>query len=357
MQYNKELRKNNSGFTLVELIVTVVILALVTAPFLSSFVTASKTNLKSRRIEDANQISQDIIEKFKGYDVAEFKTKYGFGAESTDASGVRNCEATVNGGATGLLDGYDHYSAKLKMTVSNGGVGSINGQNTPFIENISKDDCAYFAKSIYKYDSFFSSADTHREVTIKTSYVAANPDDEKFIVSLQIDYVSNSGTVPDSTVTILEQKFGSVPTIYVAYKPFDSTKDKINFVNTLDWDSSDQLNRNPLQIYLVNQDGTTASGVGYGTISMGNVFVDEDGTALGNASLNSRYVTGVSPELNKTKINTNIIGSTAISRNTKNNISKTITMNKKDYLYDIEIEVFHEGKSISKYTASKNVVE
>ena len=44
MKFNKKLNGDNRGFTLIELIVTVVILALVTAPFLSSFVSAGKTN-------------------------------------------------------------------------------------------------------------------------------------------------------------------------------------------------------------------------------------------------------------------------------------------------------------------------
>ena len=52
MQYNGKISEDNRGFSLLELIVTVVILALVTAPFLSSFVTASDTNVKAKRICD-----------------------------------------------------------------------------------------------------------------------------------------------------------------------------------------------------------------------------------------------------------------------------------------------------------------
>ena len=57
---NEKENSNDKGFTLIEVIITVIILALVTAPFLSSFVSASKTNMKSKRVQEANELSQSV---------------------------------------------------------------------------------------------------------------------------------------------------------------------------------------------------------------------------------------------------------------------------------------------------------
>ena len=83
MNYEKKMNENNEGFTLLEVLLTVVILALVTAPFLSSFVTASKANLKSKRIQEANELGEYIIEQFKATSVDQLVTTYKLTADGT----------------------------------------------------------------------------------------------------------------------------------------------------------------------------------------------------------------------------------------------------------------------------------
>jgi prepilin-type N-terminal cleavage/methylation domain-containing protein len=60
MKMRKEL--NNKGFSLVELMIATVILAIIVAPLLHSFVTAAHTTVKSRQMGDATLASENIAE-------------------------------------------------------------------------------------------------------------------------------------------------------------------------------------------------------------------------------------------------------------------------------------------------------
>ena len=63
MKMRKEL--NNKGFSLVELLIATVILAIVVAPLLHAFVTAATTTVRSRQLGDATLVSENIAEAVK----------------------------------------------------------------------------------------------------------------------------------------------------------------------------------------------------------------------------------------------------------------------------------------------------
>lgn len=57
--------KDQRGFTLVELILTIAILAIVTIPILNYFTDAAKHNARSRQKQNASVLAQDILEELK----------------------------------------------------------------------------------------------------------------------------------------------------------------------------------------------------------------------------------------------------------------------------------------------------
>ena len=61
----KGFRRNNRGLSLVELIVSVAILAIIVLPLLSSFVTATRTNVKARNKFRATNVADNIMEGFE----------------------------------------------------------------------------------------------------------------------------------------------------------------------------------------------------------------------------------------------------------------------------------------------------
>lgn len=69
MKLKKQL--NNKGFSLVELLIATVILAIVVAPLLHTFVTASATAARSRRIGDATLAGQNVAETIEASTISQ----------------------------------------------------------------------------------------------------------------------------------------------------------------------------------------------------------------------------------------------------------------------------------------------
>lgn len=65
------MKKKNQGFTLVELVIAIVILAIAVSPLLSNFIQSSKMNLKSRKQLNALNLAQDIMEGMSQYTAQE----------------------------------------------------------------------------------------------------------------------------------------------------------------------------------------------------------------------------------------------------------------------------------------------
>lgn len=65
-------RKKNSGFTLVEVLVAVAILAVVSIPIIQSFVSVAQVNGKSRRRMVATTVAESLMESCKSMSLVEF---------------------------------------------------------------------------------------------------------------------------------------------------------------------------------------------------------------------------------------------------------------------------------------------
>lgn len=62
-------QKNSKGFTLVEVLIAITILALLTAPLLANLVTSSKINTKSKLVMNGTTVAQNIMEGITAYGV------------------------------------------------------------------------------------------------------------------------------------------------------------------------------------------------------------------------------------------------------------------------------------------------
>ena len=71
-------RKRNSGFTLVEVLIAVAILAVVSIPILQSFVSVAQVNAKSRRRLSATTIAENMMESCKGMSLLEIASQVQF---------------------------------------------------------------------------------------------------------------------------------------------------------------------------------------------------------------------------------------------------------------------------------------
>ena len=67
-------KSNNRGFTLVELIIAIAILAIAIAPLVLNFIQSSKLNLKGRKSLNAMNLAQDVMEGLSAYTPEELET-------------------------------------------------------------------------------------------------------------------------------------------------------------------------------------------------------------------------------------------------------------------------------------------
>ena len=72
----KHTKASNAGFSLVELLIAVVILAIIAIPMLHMFVTSTKVNVKSRQMLRATTVAQDIMEGLKAYTLEEVRAQF-----------------------------------------------------------------------------------------------------------------------------------------------------------------------------------------------------------------------------------------------------------------------------------------
>ena len=68
--------KNNQGLTLVELIVSIAILAIIVLPLLTSFVQATKTNVKAKNKQYATEVAQNIMEGLQNVSLEEIERQF-----------------------------------------------------------------------------------------------------------------------------------------------------------------------------------------------------------------------------------------------------------------------------------------
>lgn len=71
----KQLNKN-AGFSLIELLIAVIVLAIIIVPFARSFMSSSRMNGNSRRLQRATTVAQDIMEGLKAYNIEELKEQF-----------------------------------------------------------------------------------------------------------------------------------------------------------------------------------------------------------------------------------------------------------------------------------------
>ena len=86
---------NSKGFSLIEVLIAVAILAIVTLPILKAFSTSAMVNRNARRQENANTAASAIAEQFKSMTVGRLVEKYG-DAEKYGENAYEYDEATGN---------------------------------------------------------------------------------------------------------------------------------------------------------------------------------------------------------------------------------------------------------------------
>ncbi len=78
-----KIKLNNSGFTLLEVLIAVIILAVVCVPIFRAIITSAETNAKSKIKMRATNTAENLMEDFKTHDIEELVESYSKSASNT----------------------------------------------------------------------------------------------------------------------------------------------------------------------------------------------------------------------------------------------------------------------------------
>ncbi len=106
---------NNSGFSLVEVIIGMIILTIVTVPVLSCFITAFRINQKSKEVMRESAAAQSVMEGFKAYSIKSLEEQF-LGVDPSFR--VYNKDLVTNAEGASVTS-LDSFSCVLKNTLGN----------------------------------------------------------------------------------------------------------------------------------------------------------------------------------------------------------------------------------------------
>ncbi|MEA4946125.1 MAG: prepilin-type N-terminal cleavage/methylation domain-containing protein [Oscillospiraceae bacterium] len=162
----KKLKKiDNAGFSLVELLVAVVILGLIVAPLLHTFVTASGTAARSRKMGDATLASQNIAETIEANDLTAL---------------LSDPDSILGGGAA--LEGGSYSSNALLYTIGSDGNYLVTAGKSKFAAKVVFDphptnDSGAFNTINAQQLTDYSNMDA---VFAQSSDIATDPDEQAY---------------------------------------------------------------------------------------------------------------------------------------------------------------------------------
>lgn len=160
-------RKKNEGFSLIEVLVAMVILALMTMPMLTTFATSAKVNAQARKTEEANAIGQKVIERCKALSIDELLDGHGDAVIANANAGV-TAASIVNNPYTGVYDAKaqklanGHYLYNLTMA-SYTGTSANKNKDDSLVCYKGSNDLNYYVQTVLspnKGDSAGSGAGT-----------------------------------------------------------------------------------------------------------------------------------------------------------------------------------------------------
>ena len=150
--------KQNKGFTLVEVLIAITILAIIVAPLLHAFVTAARTNAKAKQLMKATTLAQNVMEEMKANSLEEVARQFNSSATTsyTDNTSVVGMaanyyEAVAN--ATGFeavktsemeAEGYiANASIRTGSTTSGDFVGQASGEYHFMLEDVTRESAKF----------------------------------------------------------------------------------------------------------------------------------------------------------------------------------------------------------------------
>lgn len=257
-------KRGNQGFSLIEVLVAMTILAIVSLFILKTFANSAQINSKARRIENANTAASDISENFKSLSIEQLKDMEGYTYKRFDKNGVE----LVSTAPVSSTDKYvfnlkdykgingEKFNVEVTLDPSqysddtDSGEGKVTANNINSVEaysfdSINSEDNILIRDEIYKWDEWAREAlgqsditNIIKTVTIKTEIAGTGVIDGSVYnqtVSGTVTYSLKDGETilanvektlfsTGSKSVVLNAKDGKVTpkNVYIMYLPYDT---------------------------------------------------------------------------------------------------------------------------------------
>lgn len=327
----QEKTKKNSGFSLVEVLIAMAILAFCVAPLLQAFAASGRNNAQARATMNATTVAENVMEEIKAVGVETYGTDSG----TTVNIGGKNLAVYSSTISNYSYDGKN-YQVEAVMTPSTekyedaGGTDKqFNAQDVTKLYSMDRETDAIYVQDNDELNQAVSDY-VSRNIDKTWATVEANAVTQyKFIVesiathgsiqdkaAVQVTYTSGGENLADGGVATTVKLFDSMQTgqrlknLYIFYVPSKSNEIIIENRNNIS-----------LQVYLVRQ-GSTAKPVGISVVENGVLAVGEKAytqirTNVKTDALGSE-ITGISRNgLAQTLVNAkDLFGMTALDEKT-----------------------------------------
>lgn len=291
MKKSNKRQLNNAGFSLLEVLVTILIIAAVSVPLIRTFVVSSQVNHKARRLQNATDVAQNVAEMYRTADLSTLTPSF---ANANDSIIVyKDLQYT---GA----DGEDFY-----VTVVMDSAGYTE-YKTPELQNLFGEGGVNIYSEFTRYDAralnFLSEKVTQKHPAVssisaldvkKKSTVTIDVADNfayKYSIKVRYTYRNDSSIYYETQDMIIEEGNAStkqLPNVYLMYKPFDiyidSTPDDVVEIN-YNYHGVN-INNTDVNVYMIPQEVNCVDAGGNQTA---NLFVNFD-CNYNNSNVNIKY--------------------------------------------------------------------
>jgi prepilin-type N-terminal cleavage/methylation domain-containing protein len=117
-------KSKNAGFTLVELLLSISILAIISVPLLNNFVIVSRANQKAENMQTQTQLGQNIIEEIKSKSVLDIAKEFDFPNEFPSYDADEMFEAKLLNGNFVKISEASNKSIKKTTYIDDNGISN-----------------------------------------------------------------------------------------------------------------------------------------------------------------------------------------------------------------------------------------
>ena len=325
------IKKNNKGFTLVEVLIAMTILGIVVVPLLQAFVVSARTNAKAKNLLDATMVAENIMEELKASSFNELAGKYQIISEDDGTGHHFSVNQTVD---------EIEYKAEVNLQEKTSEIADIHSMN--------EETCAYYAQpstldksaaeEFYRRhlgygNNAIGQADSEELAALmnRTITIVIEKDDNgnalatlNYTYELPYDYVAATDKVYTVSNTIYDGAMTGedLKAIYAYFYPINTKG-----TDTIQIENKQQV---PLDLYLIQMEGEGVSKT---------IHLLENGPA-GTAA--TRICTNMESVQDYTVGQGFSIAQFATLEATKEVVT----------LYEVEIDVYKEDNFIQTYTGS-----